>query len=96
MYIRCEVKPGKVIAEMILFQRTKPLPSPLSLEGVTDTYKIFHAAGDDGEALRQRRGLSVTEVQQFTEEYKPGFSPLPTGVDSKSSTPFELKSRIHF
>ena len=38
---------------------------------------MFQAAGDEGEALRQalrrRRGLSVTNVQHLTEEYKPGF-----------------------
>ena len=44
---------------------------------VMDTgMEIFHAAGDDGEALRQAlrlwRGLSVTNIQHFTEEYKPG------------------------
>ena len=44
----------------------------------SDGQKIFHAAGDDGEALRQtlrrRRRLSVTDIQHFTEEYKPGLT----------------------
>ena len=49
---------------------------------MTDSWKILHAAGDDAEALRQalrlRRGLCVTYVQHFTQEYKPGFSPGQT------------------
>ena len=47
-----------------LEDQSQPLPSPLSLDGVTGT-KIFHAAGDDVEALRRRRGLSVTDVEHF-------------------------------
>ena len=35
---RCKVKPGKVIAEIILFEdQSQPLPSPFFLDGVTDT-----------------------------------------------------------
>ena len=31
------------------------------------------------QALRRRRGLSGTDVQHFTEEYKPGFSNFVDG-----------------
>ena len=63
-----------MIAEIILLEdQSQPLPSQSPLDGVTDTSKIFHAAGDDREALQQA-GLSVTDVQHFTEKYKPGFS----------------------
>ena len=61
---------------MFLEDQSQPLRSPLCVDGVTDTYKIFHADGDDGEALhqalRRRRGLSVTDVRHFTQEYKLG------------------------
>ena len=77
--------------EMVFLEdQSQPLSSPLSVDGVTDT-QIFHAAGDDGEALRQalrqalrrRRGLSVTDVEHFTQEYKLGLT--PTAVPSLPS-----------
>ena len=74
-----------MIAEIILLEdQSQPLPSPFSLNEVTDTcitLVIFHAAGDDGEALRRHRGLSVTDVQHFTEVYKPGLSLKSPVVD---------------
>ena len=64
-----------MIAELMLLEdQSQPLPSLSPFDGVTLKYlKIFNAAGDR-EALRRRRGLSVTDVQHFMEEYKPGFN----------------------
>ena len=73
---------------VFLEDQSQPLRSLLCVDGVTDTYKIFHATETtqrlsvrlsvNAEALRRRRGLSVTDVRHFTQEYKLGLRVMST------------------